>query len=615
LVTLTAVLPGSGYPLWSLGLLKSAVLECTAIFLAAVLGLGSLLLLVRLFGRTTRAGWVLAAFSGLWILAAWLLRDQLYLVADSMVNFQTVELSGDILIAERAPLATGLLELGARIFSPWASPSVLYAWVSVLSGWATGLLIWRWASREGESRLDPAVFLALVFAQPMSFVFYGHVETYPLYLVAFTAVLALLKRDLARGRIGPVFVIFVVALCFMHYVTVLLLLPVVAWLGAKRLGEERLVFLYLGLLVSGLAVLFAVPTLREYTLAARDWSSRELADYLWDVLNGWIILFVPLGFLIYRFRRAVFRDDLGRVLGLIVLTYSLFPLVTMFDLGVYRDLDLLSPAFVTLCFLVALGIAREGVDGSVFWAFGVGIVLLAAIQVHNICPAGAREMEKHLNRGAMEEEARWIGTEVLSYHYRREGNLGEAARLMERAIADRPENLRLYGPLGEIQLALGDTATAISSLTKAMNSWRALRTAPLLGELLARTGQPERAIEILSPLRGDLLADTRASAALAVAFFRAGLPESTLVVAEDRLAVDPSDHIAHFNAASAWASMGYFEEAAGEMERAIAVDPKNLGYHQRLVQVLLRMPDGLTRAQTYLDQLPPALRDSLIGDR
>jgi hypothetical protein len=61
--------------------------------------------------------------------------------------------------------------------------------------------------------------------------------------------------------------------------------------------------------------------------------------------------------------------------------------------------------------------------------------------------------------------------------------------------------------------------------------------------------------------------------------------------------------------------MGYFEEAAGEMERAIAVDPKNLGYHQRLVQVLLRMPDGLTRAQTYLDQLPPALRDSLIGDR
>ena len=76
--------------------------------------------------------------------------------------------------------------------------------------------------------------------------------------------------------------------------------------------------------------------------------------------------------------------------------------------------------------------------------------------------------------------------------------------------------------MGEFQLARGDTANAIESLTKSMTTPRAPKTAPLLGELLIRTGQPERAIEILEPRRAMLITDAQAAAALAVAYFRVG---------------------------------------------------------------------------------------------
>ena len=131
--------------------------------------------------------------------------------------------------------------------------------------------------------------------------------------------------------------------------------------------------------------------------------------------------------------------------------------------------------------------------------------------------------------------------------------------------------------------------------------------------MLTVTGKPERAVEILRPFRAELVNSSAAAAALAVAYFRAGFPDSMLLVTRDRLAVDPSDHVAHFNAASGWAVRGEYERALVELERAVGLDPDNVMYHRRAVQVLLRMPGGDRRARGYLDRLSPALRDSVVS--
>lgn len=611
---LISVLPGTGNPLWSLDLLVSAVQKCTAVFLAAAFGLWLLLALAFLLYRSPRTGLALFGYGSLCVIGAWLLRDRLYLVADSMVYYQSVEVTGNVLIGQRAPLASTLLEFLAGILRPWGRPSTLFAVVSVLSGWLVGLFIWRTMSRGGKRGLGAAVALALVFLQPMSFIFYGHVETYPLLMAVFALTLVVTRRDLDRGKLSPSTLLLLVFLGFMHFMMLLLLLPLGAWFWSRRFPRRGgMLGAYVGMLFVATAVLLAVPPLRVYTLIDRTWTAPDFADYLWDVLNGWFLLFFPLGLLAWWYRRTVLETDFGKILGLTVVSYALFPLLGMFALGMYRDLDLLSPAFVALCFFVALGMAETGLRPRVYGALAAGVVLLAAFQVHQICPAGAVELEKQLDRGAMDSLARGIGTEMLSFHYERHGDLESAERVMRKAIANQPGNMRLYGPLGDIQLARGDTTGAIESLTRSMSSWRAVRTAPVLGELLTETGEPERAIEILRPMRAELIKSSAAAAALAVAYFRAGFPDSMLAVTRERLAVDPLDHVAHFNAASGWAVQGEYEAALAELEKAVTLDPDNVIYHRRIVQVLLRMPAGDQRARAYLEGLPPALRASVMS--
>jgi len=176
----------------------------------------------------------------------------------------------------------------------------------------------------------------------------------------------------------------------------------------------------------------------------------------------------------------------------------------------------------------------------------------------------------------MEPGARWIGTEILAFHHFGRDELEDAERVMRKAIAQRPANDRLYGPLGEMQLAKGDTASAIVSLTRSMSSWRAPRSASLLAELLTLTGEPETAIEVLRPFRALVIGDSRAAAALAVAYYRAGYPDSMVAATRERLAVDPADHLAHFNAASGWARLGNLEAAIEELNHAVRLDPERL---------------------------------------
>lgn len=94
------------------------------------------------------------------------------------------------------------------------------------------------------------------------------------------------------------------------------------------------------------------------------------------------------------------------------------------------------------------------------------------------------------------------------------------------------------------------------------------------------------AIEVLRPFPELVRGNSRASAALAVAYYRAGYPDSMVATARDRLAVDPTDHLAHFNAASGWARLGNLGAATEELKQAMRLDPDNVTYRRQLDRLL-----------------------------
>ena len=94
------------------------------------------------------------------------------------------------------------------------------------------------------------------------------------------------------------------------------------------------------------------------------------------------------------------------------------------------------------------------------------------------------------------------------------------------------------------------------------------------------------AIEALRPFPDQVRGNSRAAAALAVAYYRAGYPDSMIATARERLTVDPMDHLAHFNAASGWARLGNLDIAIEELKQAVLLDPENITYRRQLDRLL-----------------------------
>ena len=612
-------LPGSAYQYWAVGLAAHALTDCPQTFLWVLAGLEVLVL----------AGWALARRgpgprASFWILAAlaaafaWAARDQNFLLGDSRVWIQNAAVAGRFLPADRAPVSAMTLGLLADLTRSFLESQTILALSSVLLGVGTAWMVWRVAAAEaggtGSRRLAAFAVLAL-FCTPIGFNFLGHIEAYPLFMFLMAVFLAVLRRDLNRGGSFFPSLLALIVMVFFHYMAALLAVPVLAVLAAgNRMSRRGLVLAYLGLLAAAYVVFAAIPPLREHTLLVRTGGLPAFLDYGWDLLNMWLLLFVPLGLVAWRVADKVIADTFGRILLLTAVTFIVFPVFADFELGGYRDLDLMGPALLALTLFCAVGLARGGGRLPVL-GFALGAVFLAGIQTLALCPAGAQEMERHLARRVMEAEARANAEEILAFFYREQGDLARAREHMEGAVTAMPGNRRQWGPLGEVQLALGDTAAAIESLSLAMDSPRAGRTAPLLGEVLTKQGRPREAIAVLESVRDEVLADARGSAALAVAYYEAGMPESTLAVAQERLDIDPRDAVAYYNGASALARLGDGEGALRALTLAVRLDAGNLHYHRQMLRFLLTLPDGAARARSYLAGLDPALADSVTAGR
>lgn len=618
-------------PLWALRLVPDAVAGCTGGFLvtAGALGVavvGTAAAEPRLRPRVLRAGLALVLLG-----LAWIFRDRLLLLSDSRLWIMAAETMGSHVPRYRAPLGSKLLGVAGLL----GSPAVALPLASLVCGGLTAaVLTWGGRARRAlavdaatgdapAAENPPAarvprspsalLILALCLGQPLSFVFYGHVETYPFLAVALALFLACLARDVPHPP-SPFTLLAFALLGVIHLLGLLVAGPVLiaGWSGRRR--PRIVLLLFAAFLIAVEVAMTVTPGYRPYSLAASGWSATQLVAYAGDVANAWILASIPV-ILVWPARRRLAADPLGRILALAAATYLVLPFLARFDLGAYRDLDLFTPALVCLTFLAVWGMALgEPVRlRRRLWTLVPSVLVLAAFQTLTRCPAGEAVMERELKHAVMTAGGRSYGYEVLAYVRKDENDLAGAEAMMRRSIETTPGNHRLYGPLGEIQLARGDTAQAIASLERSMSSPRAPLTAPLLGELLTRTGKPERAIALLEPRRASALRSSRGAAALAVAFFHAGLPESTVAVATDRLRVNPTDALAHFNAASGLAALRRYEEATKALHAAIALEPDNVTFHRSLVRVLRRMPNGETRAREYLQSLPPDLARKVAG--
>ena len=548
---------------------------------------------------------------------AWFLRDRLFLLADSRLWMHTTESLGTQVPLYRAPLSAKVMgQVGSSLGKSLGTAESL-AMLSVLAGVVTAIALW-WGMREERpsrtSNCGPFLALAWVFGQPLGFVFYGHIETYPFAAAVLALLLAAARRDFQTQQVRLITLLLFLLLVFSHVLGVLLLIPALTVLWTTRRPGSGMLPPYVLLLVPVGVIAWAVPTLRDHLTFFQGFSLGELARYTGDIFNGWILLLVSPAFILIRGRKISEMDAYGKFLALTAFTFLMLPFFASFDLGIYRDLDIFAPGFVALTFLVVHEASQCRVSTlRVVTSLGTGILFLGALLSLSICPQGGIPvLEAHLSRATMTDGGRSYGYEVLAYYYSDQDSSVKAEENMRAALRITPGNHRLWGPVGEFQLARGDTADAIESLTKSMTTPRAPKTAPLLGELLIRTGQPERAIEILEPRRTILVTDAQAAAALAVAYFRVGLPESTIAVSTERIAIAGEDDIAFFNLASGLSATNRGEEAERVLRRAISLAPEKVPYHRSLVRILLSLPGGKARANEYLEELPRSLAETVL---
>jgi superkiller protein 3 len=130
----------------------------------------------------------------------------------------------------------------------------------------------------------------------------------------------------------------------------------------------------------------------------------------------------------------------------------------------------------------------------------------------------------------------------------------------------------------------GRAADAIATLERALkNGVTQSEVRIKLGEYLAQSGQPARAIELLETTAGD---DPDALVALGNAYTLASRVPEALATFERLLALDPANALAYENVGAAQLRSGDLAGAEQSLRRAIELDAQLAGAHTALGVVL-----------------------------
>ena len=151
-------------------------------------------------------------------------------------------------------------------------------------------------------------------------------------------------------------------------------------------------------------------------------------------------------------------------------------------------------------------------------------------------------------------------------------------------IARRPDTEDAYRKLALVYWRTGRPRLAIATLELALKNGVTQREVRIkLGQYLAESGQPGRAIELLETFAGD---DPDGLIALGNAYMVARRPRDALRTFEQLAKIDPGSALAQQNIGGARLELRDFGGAEAALRRAIAIDPNLAGAHTTLGVVL-----------------------------
>ncbi|MBA3950096.1 MAG: sulfatase-like hydrolase/transferase, partial [Acidobacteria bacterium] len=162
----------------------------------------------------------------------------------------------------------------------------------------------------------------------------------------------------------------------------------------------------------------------------------------------------------------------------------------------------------------------------------------------------------------------------------RQGRFDEAVALYRDVIARRADTEDAYRKLALLYWRQGRADEAVATLELALrNGVTQSEVRIKLGEYLAESGRPARAIELLSATAGR---DPDALIALGNAYTLADRPRDAIATYERLLAVDPDNALAYENIGAAYLGAGRHAEAEGALRKALSLDPNLAGAHTAL---------------------------------
>lgn len=160
------------------------------------------------------------------------------------------------------------------------------------------------------------------------------------------------------------------------------------------------------------------------------------------------------------------------------------------------------------------------------------------------------------------------------------GRIDEAVGLYRAAISRRKDTEDAYRKLALVQWRQGRAADAISTLELALaNGVTQSEVRIKLGQYLAESGQPQRAIELLAATAGN---DPDALTALGNAYVLADRPRDAIASFDKLLSIDPENALAYENIGAAQLQARNFPAAEAALRRSIALDPARAGAHTSL---------------------------------
>ena len=166
----------------------------------------------------------------------------------------------------------------------------------------------------------------------------------------------------------------------------------------------------------------------------------------------------------------------------------------------------------------------------------------------------------------------------------RQGRLDEAIAMYKSVIAKRPDTEDAYRRLALAYWRRGQPRDAIATLEAALkNGITQSEVRIKLGQYLAESGQPDKAIALLAGEAGD---DPDALVALGNAYQLGGHPADAIRTFKRLLEIDPKNGLAWENIGTSQLQSGDVAAAEASLRRAIELDRSLAGAHTALGVVL-----------------------------